>query len=324
MMNENVPSFLRKVLTLRRPHLSVEEEAARGLVLQEVGTEVPRRIDNHGNLIIQVGDNTGLVFTAHLDTVHRTNGFNQLLLIEKSMMLVADDAKTGQPTVLGADDAAGMYILVEMIKAGKPGTYFFFVGEECGGIGSSAFVMDNPAFSASMCVSFDRRGYSDVITHQGGYETCSSKFAWSLCGELNQHMTGRQKAYKPSDAGIYTDSKEFAELVPECTNISVGYFNEHTDREELDVRHLLELRDAVLAIEWTSLPIDRVPEPDGLYVGWGSSWYKKFTDSANADVPTDLMVGFQNRASSLLDTHFDMLPADVVAFLRELEEADYV
>lgn len=315
-MNANVPEFLRRVLTLRRPHGSVEEEAARGIVLQEVGTEVPRSIDRHGNLIIKVGDDCGLVFTAHLDTVHRTNGFNQLLLIDKSQMLVADNPVTGKPTVLGADDAAGMYILVEMIKAGKPGTYMFFVGEECGGIGSSAFVQDNPGFSANMCVSFDRRGYSDVITHQGGFQTCSLRYAHALSAALNAGMPSRNKAYRPSDAGLYTDSKEFAELVPECTNISVGYFNEHTEQEELDLRHLLALRDAVLAIDWAALPIDRVPEVEDGYL---QSFWMRGTSAWDSPADADYSVQFA-RANSLLDKYYDVLPTEVSDYLRELEE----
>lgn len=146
-----------------------------------------------------------------------------------------------------------------MIAAGKPGRYLFFVGEECGGIGSSAFVLDNPTFSANMVVSFDRRGTDDIITHQGGTETCSQAFANALGHALNKQPGFK---YEPSDEGIYTDSKEFSAIVPECTNVSVGYYSEHTSHERQDLQHLLKLRDAVIAVDWFALPIDRTPVED--------------------------------------------------------------
>lgn len=180
-----------------------------------------------------------------------------------------------------------------MIKAHKPGLYLFFVGEECGGIGSSAYVKDNPSFSANMVVSFDRRGTKDIITHQGGYETCSSKFAKGLAHALNLQNVDFE--YKPCDGGVYTDSREFAEIVPECTNIAVGYYNEHTAKEFQDLHHLLALRDAVLAVDWHKLPIDRVPEPD---VPWQSFYDNRDLPGMPVLDPPKGKYGFNTRAEA--------------------------
>jgi hypothetical protein len=133
-----------------------------------------------------------------------------------------------------------------------------------------------------MVVSFDRRGYSDVITHQAFYRTASDDFAAALSAELN----GLGMDYKPCDGGMYTDSKEFAEIVPECTNISVGYFSEHTKSESLDLPHLLRLRDALICIDWTKLPIRRVPEPDTPWQGYSG---KVYGSADSADVPKFLI-----------------------------------
>ena len=52
---------------------------------------------------------------------------------------------------------------------------------------------------------------------------------------------------------------KFMHIVPECTNISVGYYNEHTTREVQDIVYLQKLCKAVCEIDWDSLPIVRDP-----------------------------------------------------------------
>lgn len=229
------------------------------------------QIDPHGNVRVWVGSEKahGRVFAAHLDTVHREDGEQDIFFLDDDHLVA--DGPDGKASVLGADDAAGVYLLSEMIIAGVPGQYLFFVGEECGGIGSSSFVTDNPEFSADFVVSFDRKGTTDVITHQSCYQTASNKFANALAGRLNAAIPGFR--YKACDGGVYTDSKEFADRVPECTNISVGYYREHTVNESQDLTHLLKLRDAVVALAWEKLPIDRVPEPD---IPWGTYTHSSF------------------------------------------------
>lgn len=311
-------AVLLAILRLRRPYNSANELLAREIIIQHLTGAVPggfqHSVDRHGNLVIKVGADSGVVFTAHLDTVHNREGINNVVMVKPNSnerWLVADD-ENSMPDVLGADDAAGIFLLTELIKAGVPATYLFFVGEEVGGVGSSAFVRDNPTFSANMAIAFDRRGYQDVITHQGwGGRTASDEFGAALADALNQHMPSTALAYVPSSRGVYTDTKEFAGIVPECTNISVGYFNEHTNREELDLNHLLALRDAVLAIEWHKLPVMRVPEAEEDYL---QSFY------TNRDVVYDPYIPLSERATTLLNTHYATLHPDVASFLRELED----
>jgi hypothetical protein len=65
--------------------------------------------------------------------------------------------------------------------------------------------------------------------------------------------------YLGDDSGIYTDTAEFVDVIPECTNISVGYMYEHSDKEELNIHHFTALADAVLTLPWDTLPTDRDP-----------------------------------------------------------------
>ena len=54
-----------------------------------------------------------------------------------------------------------------------------------------------------------------------------------------------------------TDSYQFIDLIPECTNISVGYFNEHTVSEVQDIEFLKLLCLTSSKINWDDLPTKR-------------------------------------------------------------------
>jgi hypothetical protein len=57
--------------------------------------------------------------------------------------------------------------------------------------------------------------------------------------------------------GVFTDSASFMETIPECTNVSVGYFEEHTKNEHQNMTFLQKLADACLNVKWESLPTVR-------------------------------------------------------------------
>ena len=57
--------------------------------------------------------------------------------------------------------------------------------------------------------------------------------------------------------GIYTDSASFIDDISECTNISVGYENEHTGKELQNMTFLAKLCEASTKVDWDSLPAVR-------------------------------------------------------------------
>ena len=46
-------------------------------------------------------------------------------------------------------------------------------------------------------------------------------------------------------------------LIPECTNVSVGYYKEHSTNEHQDISHLISLADACTKVNWETLPTVR-------------------------------------------------------------------
>jgi hypothetical protein len=206
--------------------------------------------DEWGNYFYKVGESRS-IFAAHLDTVSKDYQ-NVTHVFEENLI------KTDGKTTLGADDKAGITVLLWMIQNNVPGLYYFFIGEEVGCIGSGnaakfGFFKGN----YDRIISFDRRDVSSIITYQSSSRCCSDQFADALCRELNQT---RELSYRKDTGGVYTDSAEFTHLIPECTNVSVGYYREHTTSESQDIYHLITLADACVRVDWEKLPTKRNPE----------------------------------------------------------------
>jgi hypothetical protein len=224
--------------------------------------------DGLGNYYLMIGDNPSTMFTCHLDTASKP--------IENiNHVFNGDFIETDKKTILGADDKAGMVVLLSLIENKIPGLYYFFIGEEVGCIGSGRLseVWDKTDFSKHInkVVSFDRRGTDSVITDQFFGTCCSDEFAIELAKRLNN--TDNTFGFKPDPTGVFTDSAKFMELVPECTNISVGYYNEHTVNEKQDIVFLKKLCNAVTKIDWETLPIKRDPKEDSLELDYYRKYY---------------------------------------------------
>ena len=154
-----------------------------------------------------------------------------------------------QRDVLGADDGAGIYIMLRMIGAGIHGTYVFHADEEIGCVGSKALA--DKTFSIdgfdllndfTHAIAFDRKGTSDFIYDQLGEKMCSPTCQHELINRLNVDSA---LYYRP-EIGLVTDTAMYADFVEECINLSVGYYDEHTVDERLDIGHLEMLLEHIL------------------------------------------------------------------------------
>lgn len=210
--------------------------------------------DGLGNYYRQIGE-SDTMFTCHLDDVSRVR--QNVTVRGTGEGLIASDGTT----ILGADCKAGMSVMLFMMARGTPGLYVFFVAEEVGRIGSEEAARRGslPTQAITKVVSFDRKGYESVITHQSGDRTCSDLFALSLAGALS--LTGHfGQDWLPDDTGSYTDSMSFSGQIPECTNLSVGYHNAHLKTESVDLDFVESLAVACSEIDWAALPVERDPQ----------------------------------------------------------------
>lgn len=209
--------------------------------------------DAYGNLHCTVGNAPEILFSSHVDTVHSTEGLQNLDYRDGILQLTRRE-RAGRSNCLGADDTAGIWLMVEMVKAKVPGHYIIHHAEEKGCVGSADLANNNEEFLRrfKIAIAFDRAGKGDVITHQMGRRCASDAFARSLAKQLGA-------GYRPDDTGSYTDTNEYAHLIPECTNISVGYRHQHSSRETQDVPFLIALRDTLIGLDWSALEVERDP-----------------------------------------------------------------
>lgn len=236
--------------------------------------------DKHGNYTKIVGDKPNVAFMSHHDTVHTLSG--------RSKVVLANGFYTVEgANCLGADCTTGVYIMLKMIEAQVPGVYVIHAGEESGCVGSRALVKDRPDWfdHVQFAISFDRKGYSSVITHQMGMRTCSDKFGESLCALLGDN-------YELDTGGAFTDSNEYPYDIPECTNVSVGYFAQHSSKESQDKVFLDMLIETLIAADWSKLVVDRkVTDYEDMYEnreksfsyyganGWETKYNKDYYDN---------------------------------------------
>lgn len=211
-----------------------------------------------------------VLFSCHIDTVHDHTAvepyaicydpeFGHIFLDSLPIPENAPKWETAKKSAncLGADDGVGVWIMLKMLAQGVPGTYVFHRGEEGGCMGSNAMLAKHKDWLSyfDMAVAFDRPKDYEVITHQGGMECCSKEFGEALAKALsNSEMT-----FEPSNRGVYTDTRVYRGVIPECTNIGVGYYDHHGKDEYLDYNHASALMKQCLIVDWENLPVKRKP-----------------------------------------------------------------
>ncbi len=242
---------LAEMLTYKRPAYSASENQ---FIERYIDSMPDMQMDPYGNRYVFVGDKPRVMFSCHTDTVHATDGRQKVYYDAHRNELFKNDTEC-----LGADDGVGVWIMRNLIKANVPGLYYFHQAEEIGGQGSEFVATEYREILTDIdfCIAFDRRGNADVITHQAGGRCCSDNFAQDFSIMLNN--AGATK-YKPCDGGVFTDSASYTHLISECTNLSVGYYSEHSKHEYVNLTELETLMTALLAIDWAQLEAYRDPK----------------------------------------------------------------
>jgi hypothetical protein len=255
---------IAELLTMLRYKRPFGSECEKAFVERFIGPLGPQVLAS--NQVVRIpradGEHSRTLFSCHTDTVHRESGMQEVCYDSDIGVIYKDDGKP-----LGADDGAGVFLLLHMIRHAIPGTYVFHTGEECGGVGSRLMSETEEDFLKQFdrAIAFDRKGSTSVITRQAFDECCSPAFGTALADALNgADLTFN---YDSDPSGVFTDTANYTHIIPECTNVSCGYEAEHTGNEMLDVQHLFQLADALLLVDWDKLPTERDPK-DALYFGF--------------------------------------------------------
>lgn len=270
---ESADPRLVHILAWPRKHNSASEATFQVWLAAELAQYGTVLTLEEGALSLEVkradGSQSTTLFSCHTDTIDPLVPDAANPLAKKKLTYDPNFGEIALDTTsvggsLGADDGAGVWIMLGMIEAKVPGVYLFHRGEECGGISAKAIASKQGKWLATFeaCIAFDRGRTRDVVTHQGGLQCASMKFADKLCAQLN--VSGFD--FAPSTGGTYTDNKEYRRIIAEVVNVSVGYECQHGRNETLDYAHVHALRAACLTLDWDALPIDRDPaKPDPVY-----------------------------------------------------------
>lgn len=255
----SVNKELMEMLAYKRPAGSKTESM---FIAKYLDTIPGMKKDKAGNRIMTVGKSPDIMFSCHTDTVHHEAGFT---MPEAKKGIISANGE-----ILGADDCAGIWLMREMIFSGKRGLYVFHREEEVGGWGSLHISKRNLSLLTPIraAIALDRMGDKDIITHMGE-RTCSDVFAQSLAHGLGI------KTLKPCAGGVFTDTANYVGIVPECSNVSVGYVRAHSKHETLDTHYLDNLLDVLLALDTDALQTPGF-EPDETYPAYQSEYTGKY------------------------------------------------
>lgn len=161
-----------------------------------------------------------VALVAHADTVH----------VSLPMEIFYDKDKNviWSPEGLGADDRAGIYAIIDILREGLRPTVIICNEEEVGGKGARRFVKayPKPLDKINFMIELDRQGHVDMV-----FYSCDNP-------EFENYL--EPYGFK-TDWGSYSD---IATIAPKwgvaAVNLSIGYMDEHTKCERLYVDWMLD------------------------------------------------------------------------------------
>lgn len=200
-----------------------------------------------------------VMLTAHYDTVSKAEE-GRLLMYDKDQEMIW--GMNG----LGADDRAGIYAITEVTSVIKPKYILLCDFEESGGIGSKDFISDvKEIIDLNYIIALDRRGEDNYVSYSDENKDLH-KFVESF--GIKEEM------------GSFSD---LSTLMPHLkiagVNMGVGYHNEHSDNEVLDV---ISLNDTIERVKHILLDertnIKYVYTPKKYEYGNWSNWRYEYGD----------------------------------------------
>lgn len=189
-------------------------------------------------------DCLNVMLTAHMDTVYEAKEDRSLFFEQKKKLFWSPDG-------LGADDRAGVFAIIEIVKYCNVSDILFCDFEETGGIGSLNFCKKykKENFNVNFILAYDRCGNKNFVTY-----SCDNK-------EFDEVV---KKFGFEKQNGSFSD---LANLMPHLevsgANLSVGFENAHSTREILTVDNLLFTIDAsikLLLSDYAKIKYDYIKE----------------------------------------------------------------
>lgn len=100
---------------------------------------------------------------------------------------------------------------------------------------------------------------------------------------LDDYLEYKDEIWKTDTGGSFTDTANYTDIIPECTNLSVGYYNAHTQSEYQDFAFLDCFIKGLIEVNWEQLHTADPPER-----GYQSYGYYGYRDTYIAPSQTIL------------------------------------
>ena len=281
----------------------------------ELGGYLKCTLKKHYKKVLTDGDNyiyakgtSPLCLVAHIDTVRGKNDLPVNLVVSRNVIRNASG-------VLGADDRAGVYGILEVMRGcienNFPMPHIIFTNyEESGGRGVKAFIRDKKfdPRGIDLLVELDRKGCNEYVF----YSTT-----------LPQPVKDYVKSFGfREERGSYSDISDLTDeyQIP-SVNLSIGYYSQHCNAEYLHYDECLLTIDRVL--DMCEEPIGKLhkvvkpyyPAYNSKYNkrdNYGEDWEGFYTGGTNySKHSTYLPKGITDKAVVKIgDVHKDVTTAD--------------
>lgn len=182
-------------------------------------------VDSIGN-VYSITDACKPLLCAHMDTVQMHSDE----LLSKHIRIYKNIIKGYG--VIGADDKAGIYTILNLLENGEKFNFLFTVSEEMGALGSLAFIKENDISFLPYALVIDRMGNDDIICYNNDYGVYEFDHTLEMVGEQFGFSSGH---------GTFSDADNLNEQLS-CANLSCGYYFPHTKNEHLN---LIDLQNTI-------------------------------------------------------------------------------
>lgn len=223
--------YLNDALNIFGP--SKEEDEIRDYVVQQLTPFVDKLIvDNYGNILSYKSYGSGqgpvILLNAHLDTVPHT--------VEGREVIKEGNIWSSSEGPLGADDRAGVAALLTIAKylqqsnfQGK--VHFVFTVEEEIGLRGANHIFGPYLWNIDYALVLDRRGKGDIIVRNWSMDFCEESY-----GKFIEIIAQEEGLYDwKTTTGGSSDTVIWARNGIQSANLSIGYQQEHTDSETLNI-----------------------------------------------------------------------------------------
>ncbi|MEZ0537514.1 peptidase M42 [Caldicellulosiruptoraceae bacterium PP1] len=187
--------------------------------------------DKIGNTFGERGKNPCIVFNAHYDSIGKENvGKNWMFEINYDHK--KDIIKSNGIRPIGGDDRCGIAIILALLRfTDFPFKFIITTYCEDEHQGIKYFLQNQQKFfnGTKLCIGLDRKGYGDIIVSYAGKDICVKEEYIDKVKNAAKSIgiyTKREKSPNIADVRIIYDK-----LGINCLNLSVGYYNAHSESE---------------------------------------------------------------------------------------------